>query len=552
MKKAFVLICALCLMNESAGIAQEVVGWRTDGTGRYPSANPPTEWSHTKDEKKNIIWATEMPSWSNSTPVIVGDKIFVGSDKTDLVCVDRKTGAILWRKSNTYFDPMTPDELKKAKEIQKRAEEVRAAIRAVHNVLRPLETQLNRIRKLTKKIKDFEKKLSELKAEALAGKIEGLKKQADDVAKKLGAAPNDGKLKKQADQLAAQLKELQNEGAVKKKSENLSKQLDLAKEQLAEAGETNALKKRVDELKRIKNHLRNTELKALTTYDLPNTENTNGYSTCTPVSDGKNVYALFGNGMAACYDPDGNRKWLKFIEKPTQGYGHSASPVIVGDRFIIQIRGLVALDTNTGEQVWESREAPTRWGTPVVTKIGDDDVLITPNGDIVRASDGKLLAKKLSKLDYCAPIVHDGVAYFIQKGGKAIKLPDEVTDDMKFEALWTAAKIQGDRYYASPVCRDGLIYAINQRGHLSVIDTKTGELVYDKKLKLGATVYSSVTCAGDFLLVSGEKGKTMLLATGREYKEIATNQLEDFRSCPVLVGDRMYIRTKKHLYCIGK
>jgi len=548
MKKAFVLICMVSVFGVSVGMAQEVVGWRTDGSGGYPAANPPTEWS----KEKNIVWATEMPSWSNSTPVIVGDRIFVGSDKTDLVCVSLTDGKILWKKSNTYFDPMTPEELKKAKQIQKRAGEVRTAISAVNKVRRPPERKLNNIRKLRKKISDLEKKLAELGDESRAKKIAELKKQAEDAGKKLDAAPDDAKLKKQADKLAKQLAELQDEEAVKKKVAEMSKQLAETKEKLGGAGDEDAFKKRVDELKRMSSYLRNTELKPLRIYDLPPAENTTGYSTCTPVSDGKNVYVLFSNGMAACYDLDGNRKWLRLIEKPIQGWGHSASPLLVGDKFIVQIKGLVALNSETGEQIWEARQASTRWGTPVVTKIGEVDVIITSNGDVVRADDGTVLAKKVSKLDYCAPIVQDGVAYFIQKGGKAIKLADKVADDMKFEVLWKADKIQGDRYYASPVCRDGLIYGINQRGHFSVIDPETGELVYDKKLNLGATVYTSVTSAGKYLFVSGEKGKTIVLEAGREYKEVAANELEAFRSCPVFAGSRMYIRGMKKLYCIGK
>jgi hypothetical protein len=52
--------------------------------------------------------------------------------------------------------------------------------------------------------------------------------------------------------------------------------------------------------------------------------------------------------------------------------------------------------------------------------------------------------------------------------------------------------------------------------------------------------------------VSSETGETVVLQAGREYKELARNKLEEFRSSLVFEGKRVYIRTAKHLYCIGE
>ena len=47
------------------------------------------------------------------------------------------------------------------------------------------------------------------------------------------------------------------------------------------------------------------ELDAVSEWRQPSTHGTNGYSSPTPVSDGQNVFVLFGTGVAACYDLDG-------------------------------------------------------------------------------------------------------------------------------------------------------------------------------------------------------------------------------------------------------
>ena len=87
----------------------------------------------------------------------------------------------------------------------------------------------------------------------------------------------------------------------------------------------------------------------------------------------------------------------------------------------------------------------------------------------------------------------------------------------------------------------------------SVLDAKTGKIIYEKKLdQLKATTYPSPVLAGNYVLLSDEKGTTIVLEAGREYKETAVNVLEPFRSSPIFIGNRMYVRTLKSLYCIGK
>ncbi len=282
----------------------------------------------------------------------------------------------------------------------------------------------------------------------------------------------------------------------------------------------------------------------------PKTHDVNGYSSPTPATDGAAVYVVFGNGLAACYDPNGQRKWAQFIEKPTHGWGHSASPVFAGGKLIVHILKVTALDPATGKVAWRA-DSDAAWGSPVQARIGSTPVVVTASGDILRASDGRVLAAKVSGLTYATPVVRDNIVYFIQKGGRAIRLPAEATDAIQPETLWTTEP-KDERYYASPVVLDGLIYAVTQHGDWSVIDAATGAIVYTRKLDLGGTFYPSVTLAGKLLFVSSDSGKTVMLQPGREYKEVATCSLESFRSTPVFIGKRVYVRSREHLWCLGE
>ena len=55
-------------------------------------------------ESKNILWMTELPGRSTSTPIIVGDRMFVMAEPDELVCVDKRTGKILWSAANNFYE----------------------------------------------------------------------------------------------------------------------------------------------------------------------------------------------------------------------------------------------------------------------------------------------------------------------------------------------------------------------------------------------------------------------------------------------------------------
>ncbi len=288
-------------------------------------------------------------------------------------------------------------------------------------------------------------------------------------------------------------------------------------------------------------------------YTLPITqEQYNGFTTATPTTDGKHVWYVFGNRVVVCYDIDGNRKWAVVLpDHPQAMWGHSTSPLLVGNRLIVCIDDIVALDKDTGEEVWRTRYGQS-WGSPVFARIGNDEAIFMANGRILRASDGKQVARESAPLERASPVVHTGAVYYVGNGGSAYDLPDEVGDKLEMKERWTT-DTKGGLFTASPVIHNGLVYAVADRHILNVLDAKTGESIYVRRLELGPEpVWPSLCIAGKYLYVSSRDGATLVLDTGREYKEVARNKLEFFISSPVFHQNRMYVRTNEHLYCIGE
>lgn len=64
-------------------------------------------------ESKNIRWMTRLPARSTSTPILVGERLFVMAEPDELLCLDTNSGKILWTRTINSYDTVTADEREK-------------------------------------------------------------------------------------------------------------------------------------------------------------------------------------------------------------------------------------------------------------------------------------------------------------------------------------------------------------------------------------------------------------------------------------------------------
>lgn len=436
------ILCALVAGMSSLANAQPM-GWRGDGSGRFPDADPPTKWSK---DSANIVWKTELGG-GYSSPVIVGERVFITSQPSEVICIDAATGKEVWRRSAGYREVLGADEAARIAKTQEQLEAERREIGKKYNDLRKSEPD-------SPKLEEFKQK----------------RKIADD-------------------------------------------------------------RKREFERK-----------------FPPEKRGGAGNAAATVVCDKDRVFAMFGTGVVAAFGIDGQRLWARHLEAPQQGFGHSASPVLAGGHVIVHIQQLTALDPNTGKTVW-SADLPAKFGTPAVTKIADQEVLITPSGALVTAIDGQLLAEKQFGLSNNSPLVHDGVLYAHEGGEiKAFRLPRSLEKPVELELVWETSATR-DQRMASAVFHEGLVYAGGRRGIIDVTDAATGKSVYRKRLDIGE-LFASPVMAGGFIFYGGRNGQMLVIRSGREFEEIAINPSERLSTSPVFQGRRMFLRTDRSLYCI--
>ena len=103
------LLAATFATSVNPGHAENWPGWRGprgDGTSREESV--PIHW----DGTSNFVWRTVLPGFGHASPIVWGDRIFTVTALPDtqerlLLCLDRKSGSILWRQT-VLTTPLEP------------------------------------------------------------------------------------------------------------------------------------------------------------------------------------------------------------------------------------------------------------------------------------------------------------------------------------------------------------------------------------------------------------------------------------------------------------
>ena len=436
--------------------ATGIRGWRGDWTGKYPNARAPLAWD--TEQKINVLW--EIPlALSHSTPVIVGNKLFVCEDPQTLVCLNKMDGSVLWKKEADIVDLQSA-------EIQARIKALRKKGQAIdRNLLREMGV--------------------------------------------VGPAWGDW----------------------------------------------------------------------------------TGHTFPTPVTDGKHIWIKFNTGVLACFDLDGKRKWMVKHGGSTGTNAHIPSPVLFGGKLVVLLpKGgfatahdlgrvdsvLAGYDAATGRHLWTADTARGLrcevTGTPLPLRLtnGRDqmDVVVTPDGTVVRVDDGKVLRMYLGTRErYGSPTWGGANRVFISGANNkaCYELIMHDRDHVGAKLLWHV--VHPSTLYDSgdfQLLHGDLLYAYGSR--LDVLGADTGEIHAVTPTVLWrrpGRCYSPLALAGDHLYVadlgnwfgmkksSFHHGAVSVLTVGRNPIVLARNRIGKFSAAPAFDGDRIYLRHWYSLMCIG-
>jgi outer membrane protein assembly factor BamB len=305
-------------------------------------------------------------------------------------------------------------------------------------------------------------------------------------------------------------------------------------------------------------------------FPLEGTHELGSWASNSPVTDGEFIYAYFGSRGLYCLDFNGKVIWGRDFGQMeiAMNFGEGSSPAVYKDKLFIQWDNekpsfIYAIDKKTGKDVWvKEREEKSSWATPLVVEVNGKAQVITAASKKVRSYDAETgdIVWELSGLTGNVipdPIYSDGIVYLMSGfRGTALKAVDLAK--AKGNITGTGAVLweynQDTPYTPAAVLMDGKLYFLrNNNGILTCLDAKTGKPYYsNQKIETIGTLYSSPTGANGKLYIAAQ-GSVTVIKAGAEYSVLANNPIDDnFHASPVVVGDQLFLRGFKNLYCISE
>lgn len=387
------LLVALLFARLAAADAspEQPIGYRHDGNGSFPDARIPLEfgdgtpveteiaqafqvaekpakpiktWTISDQQARNIAWKTELPCWGNTQPIATHGRVFVKAEPNRMVCVDGATGKILWTRSANAWAAAGVDAAKAAT-----AQE----LWELAHYGEPTWSMLT-------------------SSGTMACVFGGERYRA--IAEPYAAAVQP--------RLLAALKELDPQGKYGEAAQSV-----LAAVKAFPGAPAGGKPGKIADTLRKAIFGR---IQAITgRKDIPDNipwYNLVGNATAVPVTDGKRVYATYGQGQIAAWTLDGEPVWATWLKKGEHADGkeancsHIPSPVLAEGVLMVNQdwQTLAGLDAQTGKLRWTFTGGTTGGDYSVATAkvvrlplaTGKDlSVVVTPLGRIVRIADGK-------------------------------------------------------------------------------------------------------------------------------------------------------------------
>ena len=202
------------------------------------------------------------------------------------------------------------------------------------------------------------------------------------------------------------------------------------------------------------------------------------------------------------------------------------------------------------------------WSTPLIVKAGDHSELIVNFMNRLAGYDpqtGKQLwiSKGIGSVIYTTPLSGENTLVAMSsdmQGGNAIAVkPGGSGDVTESQRVWRLARVKGA--IGSGVIYQGHVYTIDRDGIAACLDLKTGEKVWEERLKGPGARGSSWSCmllANGRIYVPNQSGDVFVLRAGPKFEVLATNSLREPTNASLAASDGdLFMRTDKGLWCFA-
>lgn len=297
----------------------------------------------------------------------------------------------------------------------------------------------------------------------------------------------------------------------------------------------------------------------------------NSHASPTPALEGDRIYVHFGPHGTACLMTDGSIVWKNQGLLYAPQHGNGGSPALADDLLIICCDGsderfVVGLDNQTGREIWRTeRELEPSSGfsfsTPTILEVGGQSQAICPGSGGVWSYDPKT-GEQLWRVAYGEgfsvvprPVAGHGMVYVCSGFGDGQLFAIDPTgsgDVTDSRVKWKRKKNVPNS--PSLLLIGDELYMVDDRGIASCVDALSGELCWRQRLTGGFS--ASPSFADGMVYFQNETGVTTVVKPGREYEEVAKNELGDGKTRTfasfAFTDNAILLRSETHLYRIQK
>ncbi|HXG88786.1 MAG TPA: PQQ-binding-like beta-propeller repeat protein [Vicinamibacterales bacterium] len=284
----------------------------------------------------------------------------------------------------------------------------------------------------------------------------------------------------------------------------------------------------------------------------------------TPTVDGDRVYAFGGTGELACLDAATGRKiWMVNVVSTFGGntpyWGYSESPLILGDRIILNAGGrkasIVALNKADGKTLWQNHNDDAGYSSPMLVQTGSlqQVVFFTAQRALaVDPRDGRLLwtynRASNNTANIATPVVKGNRVFFSSDygtGGALVEIRAAGNIASAQEVYFTR---EMRNHHATSVVVGDHIYGFSS-SILTALKFDTGEMAWrDRSVGKGSLIY-----ADQRLYLYSEGGVVGLAeATPAGYRERGRFSLQQTGpqtwSHPMITNGTLIIRDQDQVY----
>ena len=270
---------------------------------------------------------------------------------------------------------------------------------------------------------------------------------------------------------------------------------------------------------------------------------------------------------------DGMEKWKRNLGPFVSQHSAGVSPILY-ENLVVLVNcqdsegggqsSVLAVDRQSGETVWQlpCKSTFVPYSTPCFRKnaAGQDELILNESNQGMKGVDPKTgkvnweIPSLIDKRSVSSPVILGNGLITIScgsgKGGNfivAVHPKDEagpLGGTVAFKIEKTAP------YVPTPIAKGDRLFLMADNGIAVCINTKTGAEIWQQRV--GGTFYGSLVCIDDKLYCTTADGEVVVLSATDKFELLARNPLnETMHSTPAVAGGHLYLRTVKHLICLG-